>query len=140
MNGVSNQPAIPAATPLPTGTSGAGNHSLNETDFLKLMAAELKYQDPTHPVDNTQFVAELAQFSSLAAVTQQEKTLKSILSAVNAMGGQPLVAASQLVGKTVTTAQGSGTVSAVTLDASGQVSVDVGGMGSVNLSAIVAVK
>jgi flagellar basal-body rod modification protein FlgD len=42
-----------------------GNKSLDRDAFLKLLVAQLKNQDPLKPQDNAQFVAELAQFSSL---------------------------------------------------------------------------
>jgi flagellar basal-body rod modification protein FlgD len=42
-----------------------GNPSLNRDAFLRLLVAQLKNQDPLKPQDNSEFVAELAQFSSL---------------------------------------------------------------------------
>ncbi|HEY5956139.1 MAG TPA: flagellar hook capping FlgD N-terminal domain-containing protein [Polyangiaceae bacterium] len=45
-------------------TTGA-DKALNRDDFLKLLVAQMKNQDPLKPQDNTQFVAELAQFSNL---------------------------------------------------------------------------
>jgi flagellar basal-body rod modification protein FlgD len=42
-----------------------GNKALDRDAFLKLLVAQLKNQDPLKPQDNSQFVAELAQFSSL---------------------------------------------------------------------------
>lgn len=38
---------------------------LGESDFLKLLVTQLQNQDPTNPMDNQQFVAQLATFSSL---------------------------------------------------------------------------
>lgn len=43
----------------------SGNQPLDRDAFLKLLVAQLKNQDPLKPQDNSQFVAELAQFSSL---------------------------------------------------------------------------
>src|SRR5215216_2589471 len=44
---------------------GAGNKAMGRDAFLKLLVAQLKNQDPLKPQDNSAFVAELAQFSSL---------------------------------------------------------------------------
>jgi flagellar basal-body rod modification protein FlgD len=38
---------------------------INKSDFLELLVAQLKHQDPMNPVDNQQFIAQLATFSSL---------------------------------------------------------------------------
>jgi flagellar basal-body rod modification protein FlgD len=38
---------------------------ISKSDFLQLLVAQLKHQDPMNPVDNQQFVAQLATFSSL---------------------------------------------------------------------------
>ena len=63
-------------------TAAAANTSssaqMSQADFLKLMTAQLNYQDPFNPVDNTQMVAQMAQFSSLAGISQMNTTLQSI--------------------------------------------------------------
>ena len=52
--------------------------SLGANDFIKLLTAQLQNQDPTAPVDNSQMIAQLAQFSRLSAANSTSDTLKSI--------------------------------------------------------------
>jgi flagellar basal-body rod modification protein FlgD len=61
-----------------TDTSKLGKTNMDQNDFLKLMTAQLKNQDPFAPVDNTQMVAQMAQFSSLAGISEMNTTLKAI--------------------------------------------------------------
>ncbi|MBF5091493.1 flagellar hook capping protein [Novosphingobium sp. NBM11] len=65
-------------------TSTAKNSwgSLGAGDFLKLLTTQLQNQDPTAPVDNTQMVAQLAQFSSLSTSNDMSSTLKTISSQI----------------------------------------------------------
>ncbi len=86
-------------------TSGAqvqtsASTTLNQSDFLKLMTAQMKNQDPFEPVDNTQMVAQMAQFSSLAGISEMSTTLKAIQDKLGATGIADAVA---YVGKTVLT-------------------------------------
>jgi len=46
-------------------TDAAGSQSLDKEAFLKLLVTQLQNQDPLSPMDNTTFLAQLAQFSSL---------------------------------------------------------------------------
>ena len=46
-------------------TSNAGKTIMGKDDFMNLMIAQLKNQDPLNPMDNSQFSSQLAQFSSL---------------------------------------------------------------------------
>lgn len=74
--------------------------SLGQADFLKLMTAQMKNQDPFDPVDNTQMVAQMAQFSSLAGITEMSSTLKAIADKLGATSMQDAVS---YVGRTVLT-------------------------------------
>jgi flagellar basal-body rod modification protein FlgD len=66
----------PSAT---TGTRNSrANQSLDQAAFLRLMTAQLSFQDPTKPLDNQQMVAQLAQFSSVAGISETNTSLRSI--------------------------------------------------------------
>ena len=80
-------------------------NTLNKDDFLKILMTQLTHQDPTQPMQDKEFVAQMAQFSSLEQITnmaQEFSKLSSILSANRALG---------LLGKTVEIADGEGLVS-----------------------------
>jgi len=51
---------------------------LDQSDFLRLMTAQLSAQDPFNPVDNQEMVAQMAQFSSLAGVSETNSALQKI--------------------------------------------------------------
>lgn len=75
--------AAQSGVPSATGQNATGLDSLaSEQTFLQLLVAQLQNQDPTSPQDGTQFVSQLAQFSSLEQELQMRSDLDSINSAV----------------------------------------------------------
>ena len=74
--------------------------TLGQSDFLKLMTAQMQNQDPFNPVDNTQMVAQMAQFSSLAGISEMSTTLKAIQDKLGATTASDAMA---YIGKTVLT-------------------------------------
>jgi flagellar basal-body rod modification protein FlgD len=75
--------------------SAADKSSLDKDAFLKLLVAQLKYQDPTKPVDSSQFMAQTAQFTQVEKLEQMAKDSTAALSL------QQGLAASSLVGKPI---------------------------------------
>jgi flagellar basal-body rod modification protein FlgD len=71
---------------------------LNQADFLKLMIAQLKDQDPTSPMDATQFVGQLARFSQIAATQKMQSSFSQLAAALSA---NQVLNASSLIGKRV---------------------------------------
>lgn len=63
---------------LPVLPNGTAQRQLNQTDFLRLMTTQLKEQDPFNPVDNQAMVAQMAQFSSVAGISEMNSSLRSI--------------------------------------------------------------
>jgi flagellar basal-body rod modification protein FlgD len=72
-----------------TDTSTNPSSTLNQTDFLQLLVAQIQYQDPMNPQSDTDMAAQLAQFSSLQQTTQSSSSLS-------------MMQANSLVGSTVT--------------------------------------
>ncbi|HEX5198361.1 MAG TPA: flagellar hook capping FlgD N-terminal domain-containing protein [Actinoplanes sp.] len=116
-----------------SGTSGAGAASssksiadkskeLGDKDtFLKLLVAQLKYQDPSNPADSTQFLAQTAQFTQVEKLGNIADLLKS----------QRLVGASGLVGHSVTYmdengARQTGVISAAKLNGDSEPTLRIG--------------
>lgn len=56
-------------------TSLASQSNINEEDFIKLFVNQLRFQDPMQPMDNGQFLTELAQF---VGIQQQQQTVQGI--------------------------------------------------------------
>ncbi len=89
--------------------SGAGQRKaskeLGQEDFLALMIQQLRNQDPLKPMENGEFIGQMAQFSTVSGIADMTKSVASLTSAFNS--GQALQAAS-LVGRTVLTESDAG--------------------------------
>ncbi|MEK4565309.1 flagellar hook assembly protein FlgD [Alkalihalobacillus sp. FSL R5-0424] len=73
--------------------------SLGKDDFLKLLLIQLQNQDPSNPVDDREFIAQMATFSSLEQMTNMNKTLETF---VQSQSKQTLLQYSELINKEVT--------------------------------------
>ena len=63
--------------------------SLGRDAFLQLLVTQMQHQDPTQPKADGEFIAQLAQFSSLEQLTQMQKTLESIAKAMGVTTTDP---------------------------------------------------
>jgi len=80
-------------------TKVKGSDAMGKNDFLALFTAQLRNQDPTDPVKNEAFVAQLAQFSQLEATTNMATALTQMSST---MQGDRMMSAAGLIGRSVT--------------------------------------
>ena len=114
------RPAI--TTSVAAGSASGVAVSANSVDydtFLKLLVAEMKFQDPTDPADATKYVAQLATFSSVEQSITTNNKLDALLASIS------LTQADSVLGRTVTSADGAitGQVSALRIDAGGSIAV-----------------
>jgi flagellar basal-body rod modification protein FlgD len=71
-----------ATAPATAPAAPGGTNSLGSDAFLKLLITQLQNQDPTAPQSDTQFIAQLAQFSSLEKLSSIDQTLTGISQAL----------------------------------------------------------
>ena len=71
---------------------------LGQEDFLKLMTTQLQNQDPFAPVDNADFIAQMAQFSTVTGITSMDQSIKSISDQLSEMR---IASTTQLMGHSV---------------------------------------
>ena len=74
--------------------------SLGQSEFLKLMTAQLNNQDPTKPLEGGQFFSQIAQFSTVAGIQDLQDSFKQVASA---MYSSQVLQASAMVGRSVLT-------------------------------------
>ncbi|ESW67704.1 flagellar hook assembly protein FlgD [Mesorhizobium sp. M0761] len=114
---------VDMTTTIPTGanqgTQQTSKTAVDYQSFLKLLIAEMKNQDPTKPMDSTQYVAQLATFSQVEQSVQTNTKLDQI------MQSSALSQADALIGRSITSADGktTGVVASVRLASNGVIAV-----------------
>ncbi|MBI2322673.1 MAG: flagellar hook assembly protein FlgD [Chloroflexi bacterium] len=121
-----------ATTALAAARKGNGQ-DIGKDDFLQLLIAQLRNQDPLKPMEDREFIVQLAQFRSLEQMDKMVAGLDKLMQA------QQVTLASGLIGRSVQTKDGvAGTVNAVTLR-DGNATLQVGGQ-RVALDAVTEVR
>ncbi|MFK8053608.1 MAG: flagellar hook assembly protein FlgD [Woeseiaceae bacterium] len=122
---------------LTTAATGADQQSVGQTEFLQLMLAQFENQDPFEPMENGEFLSQLAQFSTASGIEELQTAFSDFASTIysdQALQASSLVGSEVLVGSelvqlnndsgliqgAVEVEQGSGDVTIDVLDASGQ--------------------
>ncbi|MEM7671040.1 MAG: flagellar hook capping FlgD N-terminal domain-containing protein [Pseudomonadota bacterium] len=94
-------PQTPASQPVvQQGESVRGQAASDFETFLSLLTAQLQNQDPLKPIDSTEFVAQLAQFSSVEQQVATNETLGEVLAALR---GEEAASLGQWIGREVET-------------------------------------
>lgn len=73
--------------------------TLGKDDFLKLLVTQLRYQDPTNPVQDKEFIAQLAQFSSLEQMSNLTNSMNNMMESQQKLTA--LGQATAMIGKVV---------------------------------------
>lgn len=125
MTVTSNTPATAAGQSTgDTAASRLPKQTLGQEDFLKLITVQLSHQDPMKPMEDTSFMAQMAQFSALEQSSQMARDMAALRADLN------LQSASGFIGREVTFDTDNGEVTGVvdSIDAStGVVRLGVGG-------------
>lgn len=90
--------AVAGAQTVPVKNEKDPQNSLGQDAFLKILVTQMKYQNPMEPLKDTEFIGQMAQFSSLEQLTNLNKTMNQF---VGNQGNQPLTDHAHLIGNSV---------------------------------------
>lgn len=82
-----------------TNKANADKNSLGQEQFLELMVAQIRNQDPFEPLENGQFLAQIAQFSTVSGIQELQDSFSSL---AGSLSSNQALQASALVGRSVT--------------------------------------
>jgi len=93
---------LSALTGTGIGRSSSGSQKtqgeVSQEDFLKMMVAQLRNQDPLNPMDNTEFLSQIAQFTTATGIQDMQQSFKEFQNTINS---QQTLQAASLVGREV---------------------------------------
>jgi flagellar basal-body rod modification protein FlgD len=107
--------AAPSSSTPSSSSASAATPNINYNEFLQLLLAEMKNQDPTAPMDPTQSISQIATFSQVEQQIQTNSKLDAMLTS------SALSQADMVIGRNITSADGKvhGQVASVTVTSSG---------------------
>ena len=96
VNSISSSTGV--STPASASTTAAASVDSAQSNFMKLLVAQMQNQDPLSPMDNAQMTSQLAQLNTVSGINQLNTTLASALSSLQAT---QTMQASSLIGREV---------------------------------------
>ena len=81
---------VSSSTASASTTTSATSNALGQEDFLEILIAQLQNQDPTDPVDTTEFTSQLTQYSSLEQLMNMNTRLDTLIADFESMTGAEL--------------------------------------------------
>ena len=130
-----------ATSPVGSAATPSASSSLTLQDFMRVLMTQLTYQDPLKPMDNQEFMAQIAQFTTLQQTQELNSSMQALV--LNQASQQSIGLIGRTVGVTTSTGAVSGTV--VSIDLSGatpQLSVrtTTGTLPNISMSQITSVQ
>ncbi len=80
-------------------TRSTGNSSLGKDEFLKILMTQLQNQDPLNPMEDKEFIAQMAQFSTLEQTTNMASMLEKFINLQSQ--GDSIIKYSEMIGKQI---------------------------------------
>jgi len=81
-----------------SGSAKSKTQTLGQDEFLKLMTTQMTHQDPTKPMDNAQFLSQMAQFGTVSGIQDLQQSFKDFSASISS---DQALQATSLVGRTV---------------------------------------
>lgn len=104
-----------ATSPVGGATAPSASANLTLQDFMQVLMTQLTYQDPLKPMDNQEFMAQIAQFTTLQQTQELNSSMQALV--LNQASQQSIGLIGRTVGVSTSTGAVSGTV--VSIDLSG---------------------
>lgn len=109
---------------VPEKKASTGNNKIDKDAFLKLLTAQLKYQDPLNPLKDTEFMGQLTAMTTLEQLINMNKTLEEL--ANYQIYSNALMVGSTVIDKTIITTDGKEYVAKGIAIEDGKLKINVG--------------